>query len=192
MHVIDEVALDILSSTVQNMHCCKFVNCNTWKSIVQSGEFPPAVDSLLFSSWCIHPIAQHNYLHMQELCSPLSINTILQTCRWQLQSEGREKPPLNYWTNQGPRLCIYMILVMRPLESPPSVVEAEIRPSQAQRCVWVEHRWWLNWPQYAPPTRPTSLPPPPLGTAIWSVHVLYVWGFSGALTFNCVCLCIVV
>lgn len=48
-----------------------------------------------------------------------------------------EKQWLNYWTNQGPRLCIYMILVMRPLEIRLSVVERNKIFINAEVCVWV-------------------------------------------------------
>lgn len=46
-----------------------------------------------------------------------------------------EKQWLNYWTNQGPRLCIYMILVMRPLEIRLSVVERNKIFINAEVCV---------------------------------------------------------
>lgn len=85
---------------------------------------PLAVDlvhwrALMYSSNCLALLLTHT----QDSCSLFSINTILRTCLRQLQSARREKQRLNYWTNQGPRLCIYMILVMRPLEIVPSVVE---------------------------------------------------------------------
>lgn len=84
--------------------------------------------------------------------SPLAIKTLLQTRLGQMQRERR----LNYWTRGAPRLCIYMILVMRPREMATVGCAGRGGLYKAPRCVHVldllsaVYGWWLHWRHFAP------------------------------------------